>query len=48
VYEVPVRAFFDSNATELGTSGPCSKLDYLQDLGITAIWILPFYPPSQG
>ena len=45
IYEVPVRAFFDSNADGVGDfPGLVSKLDYVQDLGATAIWILPFYP----
>src|SRR5436309_12100637 len=45
IYEVHVRAFADSNADGIGDfRGLTQKLDYLQDLGITAIWILPFYP----
>jgi maltose alpha-D-glucosyltransferase/alpha-amylase len=45
VYEVHVRAFSDSNADGIGDfPGLTEKLDYLQDLGITAIWLLPFYP----
>ncbi len=45
VYEIPVRAFADSNADGIGDfPGLISKLDYLSDLGITAIWLLPFYP----
>ncbi len=45
IYEVPVRAFFDSNADGIGDlRGLTQKLDYIQDLGITALWILPFYP----
>ncbi len=45
VYETHVRAFFDSNADGIGDfPGLTQKLDYLQDLGITAIWLLPFYP----
>jgi maltose alpha-D-glucosyltransferase/alpha-amylase len=44
-YEVHVRAFFDSAGTGHGDfRGMAQKLDYLQDLGITAIWLLPFYP----
>ena len=40
-----VRAFRDSNADGIGDfRGLTSKLDYLQDLGVTAIWLLPFYP----
>ena len=45
IYEVHVRAFFDSNDDGIGDfAGLTQKLDYLQDLGITAIWLLPFYP----
>src|SRR5215469_6337369 len=45
IYEVHVRAFLDSNADGIGDfRGLTQKLDYLQDLGVTAIWILPFYP----
>ena len=45
IYEIPVRAFFDSNADGVGDfPGLIEKLDYVQDLGVTAIWILPFYP----
>jgi maltose alpha-D-glucosyltransferase/alpha-amylase len=45
VYEAPVRAFFDSSADGMGDfRGLTQRLDYLQDLGITAIWLLPFYP----
>lgn len=45
IYEVPVRAFADSNADGIGDfAGLTGKLDYLQDLGVTALWILPFFP----
>src|SRR5262245_27380966 len=45
IYEVHVRAFYDSNADGIGDfQGLTEKLDYLQDLGITALWVLPFYP----
>ncbi len=45
IYEVPVRAFADSNADGIGDfPGLTQKLDYLQDLGATAIWLLPFFP----
>lgn len=45
IYEVPTRAFSDSNGDGIGDfRGLTSKLDYLQDLGITAIWVLPFFP----
>jgi maltose alpha-D-glucosyltransferase/alpha-amylase len=45
IYEVHVRAFFDSSDDGRGDfRGLASKLDYLQNLGVTAIWLLPFYP----
>ncbi len=45
VYEVRVGSFFDSDEDGIGDfKGLTQKLDYLQDLGITAIWLLPFYP----
>jgi maltose alpha-D-glucosyltransferase/alpha-amylase len=45
IYELHVRAFADSDGDGIGDfRGLTSKLDYLQDLGITAIWLLPFYP----
>ncbi len=45
IYEVHVRAFADSNGDGIGDlAGLTSKLDYLHDLGVTALWLLPFYP----
>jgi maltose alpha-D-glucosyltransferase/alpha-amylase len=45
IYEIPVRAFCDSNEDGWGDlPGLISKLDYLRDLGVTALWLLPFYP----
>src|SRR5580698_4418820 len=45
IYEAHVRAFFDGNNDGRGDfRGLAAKLDYLQDLGITALWLLPFYP----
>ncbi|MDP8961621.1 MAG: maltose alpha-D-glucosyltransferase [Actinomycetota bacterium] len=44
-YEVHVRAFHDSDGDGIGDfRGLTEKLDYLQDLGVTALWLLPFYP----
>ena len=44
-YELHVRAFCDSNADGIGDfRGLTSKLDYVKDLGVTTIWLLPFYP----
>jgi len=43
IYELHVRAFADSNGDGIGDfPGLLSRLDYLQDLGITCIWLLPF------
>jgi maltose alpha-D-glucosyltransferase/alpha-amylase len=45
IYELHVRAFADSDDNGIGDfRGLTSKLDYLKDLGITALWLLPFYP----
>src|SRR6266404_2201294 len=45
IYQLHVRSFYDSNADGIGDfAGLTQKLDYLQELGITAIWLLPFYP----
>jgi maltose alpha-D-glucosyltransferase/alpha-amylase len=45
IYELHVKSFSDSNGDGIGDfRGLTEKLDYLEDLGITAIWLLPFYP----
>ena len=45
IYELHVRAFQDSNSDGMGDfRGLTQKLDYLQDLGVTALWLLPFSP----
>ena len=45
IYELHVRAFSDGNADGIGDfRGLTEKLDYLFDLGVTALWLLPFYP----
>ena len=45
IYELHVRAFQDSNADGIGDfPGLLSRLDYLQDLGVTCLWLLPFFP----
>jgi len=45
IYERHVRSFFDSNGDGIGDfPGLTEKLDYLQDLGVTAVWLLPYYP----
>ena len=45
IYEAHVRAFYDSNGDGIGDfAGLMQKLPYLRDLGITCLWLLPFYP----
>jgi maltose alpha-D-glucosyltransferase / alpha-amylase len=45
IYELHVKAFADSNSDGIGDfGGLIGKLDYLQSLGITCIWLLPFFP----
>ncbi len=45
LYEVHVRAFHDSIGDGQGDfRGLTEKLDYLEDLGVTTVWLLPFYP----
>ncbi|MFO7321968.1 MAG: maltose alpha-D-glucosyltransferase [Chloroflexota bacterium] len=44
-YELHVRAFYDSNGDGIGDfKGLTQKLSYLQDLGVSCLWLLPFYP----
>jgi maltose alpha-D-glucosyltransferase/alpha-amylase len=45
IYELPVKSFFDANGDGIGDfAGLCEKLDYLQALGATCLWLLPFFP----
>jgi maltose alpha-D-glucosyltransferase / alpha-amylase len=45
IYELHVRAFMDSNNDGIGDfAGLMQKLDYVQDLGVTCLWLLPFFP----
>jgi maltose alpha-D-glucosyltransferase / alpha-amylase len=45
IYELHVRAFADSNNDGIGDfPGLLTRLDYLKDLGVTCIWLLPFFP----
>ncbi len=45
IYELHVRAFADSNGDGIGDfAGLLGKLDYLQELGVTCLWLLPFFP----
>ncbi|MGH6673692.1 MAG: maltose alpha-D-glucosyltransferase [Xanthobacteraceae bacterium] len=45
IYQLHIKSFFDSNGDGIGDfPGLVSKLDYIANLGATAIWLLPFYP----
>jgi len=45
IYELHVKAFYDSNNDGIGDfEGLIQKLDYLQELGVTCLWLLPFFP----
>ena len=45
IYELPVKSFADGNADGVGDfQGLSGKLDYLQGLGVTCLWLLPFFP----
>src|SRR5437016_2286313 len=45
IYQAHVKSFFDSNNDGIGDfQGLTQKLDYLQDLGVTCLWLLPFFP----
>ena len=45
IYQLHVRAFYDSNGDGVGDfAGLTEKLDYLRDLGVSCLWLLPFYP----
>jgi maltose alpha-D-glucosyltransferase/alpha-amylase len=45
IYELPVKSFCDGNADGIGDfQGLSEKLDYLQGLGVTCLWLLPFFP----
>src|SRR5579859_427157 len=48
IYELHVRGFYDSNNDGIGDfPGLTQKLDYLRDLGVTCLWLLPFFPSPQ-
>jgi len=45
VYQLHVKAFFDANDDGIGDfRGLTSRLDYIQELGVNTLWLLPFYP----
>ncbi|MCB1985452.1 MAG: maltose alpha-D-glucosyltransferase [Burkholderiales bacterium] len=48
IYQLHVKAFFDYDNNGIGDfKGLTQKLDYIQDLGVNTIWLLPFYPSPQ-
>jgi len=45
IYQLNVKAFFDSNGDGVGDfQGVAAKLDYVRDLGVNTVWLMPFYP----
>ena len=45
IYQLHIKAFYDSNGDGIGDfHGLTEKLDYVKDLGVNTIWLLPFYP----
>src|ERR1700712_3793775 len=45
IYQLHLKSFFDGNNDGVGDfKGLIEKLDYVAELGVTAIWMLPFYP----
>ncbi|MGH6647000.1 maltose alpha-D-glucosyltransferase [Aquabacterium sp.] len=45
IYQLNVKAFFDTNDDGMGDfKGVAAKLDYVKDLGVNTIWLMPFYP----
>ncbi|HEY5302205.1 MAG TPA: maltose alpha-D-glucosyltransferase, partial [Acetobacteraceae bacterium] len=45
IYQLHVKSFFDANNDGVGDfAGLMAKLDYIAGLGVTAVWLLPFYP----
>ncbi|WP_185983865.1 maltose alpha-D-glucosyltransferase [Aureimonas mangrovi] len=45
IYQLHVKTYADSNGDGIGDfAGLLSKLDYVKELGVTAIWVMPFYP----
>ena len=45
IYQIPMKSFYDSNGDGFGDiRGVIEKLDYLRDLGVDCLWIMPMYP----
>ena len=48
IYQMHVKAFYDSTGDGVGDfAGLTQRLDYIQELGVNTIWLLPFYPSPQ-
>ncbi|OVE75537.1 maltose alpha-D-glucosyltransferase [bacterium F11] len=48
IYQLHIKAFYDHNGDGIGDfRGLAEKIDYLEKLGVTAVWLLPFYPSPQ-
>ncbi|MDO9521183.1 MAG: maltose alpha-D-glucosyltransferase [Pseudohongiella sp.] len=48
IYQVHVKSFFDANNDGIGDfAGLIAKLDYIADLGVNTLWLLPFFPSPQ-
>ncbi len=48
IYQLHVKAFFDANDDGIGDfAGLRERLDYIQELGVDSLWVLPFYPSPQ-
>jgi hypothetical protein len=49
IYQLHVKTFADSNGDGIGDfKGLTGKLDYLKDLGVDCLWLLPMYPSPSG
>ena len=45
IYELHIKAFYDSNNDGIGDfKGLIERLDYLEELGVNTVWLLPFFP----
>src|ERR687898_1433425 len=45
IYQLPIRSFFDANADGIGDiPGLIQRLDYIRELGVTCLWLMPFFP----
>ena len=45
IYQIHIKSFFDANNDGIGDfPGLLAKLDYISELGVDTIWLLPFYP----